>query len=716
MRRFTLLFLCLLMVLPHTAYADSGGFMEGEVQVEPPGFLERAGAAILNNIARFLIEFLGLKDINTLVYQNEDRNLTGEKQDLIYSTFPVSVWDAIDRFYDIFSGVAYYLLAIAIMAWALMALFRAGDADGQLSLREMAVGVLIYVIGMYLAGHLIRLFFLVNDFIIAWSVDVLREYGYDPYTSGYIGEVITRITDSMEFNQTIGGALLFLVIVFVVAALNYQYVVRLLVMSVMIVLLPLVLFASIFPASRRAFDIWVREFAVQAWLPAAHAIAFSLFFAIMSERDPASVNFIMVISMLLALTSVAPLMRLVLGAPGGKISGALGFGSVAAISMMLRSIRGRSVRATAAVTPVAGAGMPNTNMAQGLGRGLALGAVASGISGASMAGGVTGAMAGKGAGDLLKSFGAGVVRQGVGMATGLAAGLAATAMTGNMEAGVLGAMKGHQVGKGVADKTMGFASGLYGHMMPKGGKAPFDIVSPGNVQANPQLSQPPHGILPPGPNASGGLYPSGGIAPSGVSVKPNMDTAARKEAGTDVARHVPASGMPLHGTPVKGQAAIAGSQPDVGQTVSGTNNALHSTQTHEGSATPLLHGMANQERHGSHEGKGTAVTNPPVFGQPTDKSDSPITRAEASPVARVDGSIQHMPHAASDVRRQTTDAPHQPEPPKKPQLPGSPSAAGTSEREASNSESKPYHANPQPPVPPAQPFKVKPPTGKDGNK
>src|SRR5690606_22893343 len=286
------------MVLPHTAYADSGGFMEGEVQVEPPGFLERAGAAILNNIAKFLIEVLGLKDINTLVYQNEDRNFMGETQELVYNTFPASVWEAVDRFYDIFSGVAYYLLAIAIMAWALIALFSAGDAEGQLSLRELAVGVLIYVIGMYLAGHLIRLFFLVNDFIIAWSVDVLRSYGYDPYTSGYIGEAITRIMDTMETGQTPGAALLFLISAFVVAALNYQYVVRLLVMSVMIVLLPLVLFASIFPASRRAFDIWVREFAVQAWLPAAHAIAFTLFFAVMTNRDPSTVNFIMVISML----------------------------------------------------------------------------------------------------------------------------------------------------------------------------------------------------------------------------------------------------------------------------------------------------------------------------------------------------------------------------------------------------------------------------------
>ncbi|MFO7264538.1 MAG: hypothetical protein C0P68_010500 [Bacillota bacterium] len=674
MRRLTLLFLCLLMVLPHTAYADSGDFMDGEVQVEPPGFLERAGAAILNNIAKFLIEVLGLKDINTLVYQNEDRNFMGETQELVYNTFPASVWEAVDRFYDIFSGVAYYLLAIAIMAWALIALFSAGDAEGQLSLRELAVGVLIYVIGMYLAGHLIRLFFLVNDFIIAWSVDVLRSYGYDPYTSGYIGEVITRITDTMETGQTLGAALLFLIIVFVVAALNYQYVVRLLVMSVMIVLLPLVLFASIFPASRRAFDIWVREFAVQAWLPAAHAIAFSLFFAIMSERDPASVNFIMVISMLLALTSVAPLMRLVLGAPGGKISGALGFGSVAAISMMLRHIRGGRAKATVSATPT-GTAMPNTNMAQGLGRGLALGAVASGISGASMAGGVTGAMAGKGAGDLLKSFGAGVVRQGVGMATGLAAGLAATAMTGNMEAGVLGAMKGHQVGKSAAGKAMNFASGLYSHLSPyKGEKAPYEILSPmaGEGMTMPQLPQSPSNILPSGMSHISNY-------PANMHLKPEVGSMTSSGGMSEHVR--PVMNPPASSTSVN----QPGSKPESG--AAGTISIPRPATQQTDEMTPA-HGTyverTSQDVKTTHD----AIRNAPAVQTPLPQPQTPNVQ---------------MPLEKEQV--QTTMQPKTPLPDIKP---------------TQNNVQPNLQQPPQPkssPVPPQQPFKVKPPnqTNKEGS-
>src|SRR5690606_15499872 len=77
----------------------------------------------------------------------------------------------------------------------------------------------------------------------------------------------------------------------------------------------------------------------------------------------------------------------------------------------------------------------------------------------------------------------------------------ATAMTGNMEAGVLGAMRGHQLGKSAADKTMNFASGLYSYMSPyRGGQAPYDILSPlaENRPASPRLPQSPANVLLPG--------------------------------------------------------------------------------------------------------------------------------------------------------------------------------------------------------------------------
>jgi hypothetical protein len=655
-------------------FADEGDFMEGEVQVEPPGFLERAGAAILNNMAKFLVEFLGIKDINTLVYQSDDRNLAGGG--LVYNTFPASVWGAIDRFYDIFSGVAYYLLAIAIMAWALLALFRSGDYDGQLSLREMAVGILIYVIGMYLAGHLIRLFFLVNNFIIAWSVDVLRAFDYDPYTTGYIGEVIARITDSMEYNQTIGGAVLFLVIVFVVAVLNYQYVVRLLVMSIMIVLLPLVLFASIFPASRRAFDIWVREFAVQAWLPAAHAIAFSVFFAVMSNRDPSTVNFIMVIAMLIGLASVGPLMRMALGAPGGKVSGALGFGSVAAISMMLRSIRGGRAKATVSATPVAGAGMPNmnTNIAQGLGRGLALGAAASGLSGSSgvsVASGLAGTVTGRSPGDMLKNLGKSVVRQGVGMAAGLAAGVATTAMTGNMEAGVLGAMRGHQLGKSVADKTMNFASGLYSHLSPyQGVQAPYDILSPtgGKSPDGSQLPQSSAGVLPRGVSS---------VLPPGMSSVSRPPADANPEAG-----HGPTSGSI--------QAAPSGG---IGKPVANLHGGAY-VQRSDGGQESLVN------RDGASDAARPLV-NPPV-------SSPSVNVSDASPESGMTGTVA-VQNPAPSPRSHTS--------PVQTPVTSTGSGEGRHDLKMPQPETKPPQPTNGSTVAMQQPFKIKPPSPmkKDGN-
>lgn len=686
--------------MPYPAFADSGDFMEGELTLNNPGFMERMLAGIVNNAAKGLALVLGLKDINALVFHSESRNLFGETHELIYDTFPKSVWQSIDMFYQSFSDVAYYLLFIGMLVFVLMYFFRAADSESHLTLRELVTGTAIFVVGMYLAGHLIKLFFDINNFFVAWGADVLKKLDYDPYTTSFISSLTSRMLAGDKYGlpsgDVLSSAIIFLVIVFVVAVLNYQYTIRILVMSVLIVLLPVVLFSSIFPASRRAFDIWVREFAVQAWLPGAHAIAFSLLYSIVSLREGTEINMIMMISMMFGILSVASLMRVILGAPGGKVSGSLGFGSVAAISMMLRNMRGGRVKATATATPVPGAGATNANLNPTLGKGMALGMAMSGISSPFV-----------GAGNKMadfKSFGTSVLKGVVSSGAGLMAGIAATAMTGNMETGALATMRGYQIGKDLMSSQKGESEikhpsnqetgmMLNGHSFgaswtPGTGtesvKREQDLQL-ANVSANrmyPRQIKRARDILslanqtPGSPSAPGGMSYADGMSHKPVTNTPARGiTSGTRQAGGMAHGLAFKEGQVPENIPHKSMRPAVQPQPVVDNTSTiPTNGTGVMRQAPSGGATSAQ----------GTSGKGQVAGDVPQLhgGQTVSKSDT--------------GVIRQTPQQAGGIaRRQAPGIPRSPEP-----------------TETDRSPEKPQQSNPQKLLPQTQPFKVKPP-GRD---
>ncbi|GAK01598.1 hypothetical protein JCM19055_4778 [Geomicrobium sp. JCM 19055] len=138
---------------------------------------------------------------------------------------------------------------------------------------------------------------------------------------------------------------------FMTFVLNYQYALRMIMLSVLFITFPIVLLSMISPVRREAMTIWMHEFISNVFMQAAHAFTLVLFFIIRDQMGVGNLSFWVLAACLFALPVVATLFQRFIGAFSGVPTGSnsvmgnmgamFGVAAVANMGRMLGQMSGK---------------------------------------------------------------------------------------------------------------------------------------------------------------------------------------------------------------------------------------------------------------------------------------------------------------------------------------------------------------------------------------
>lgn len=215
--------------------------------------------------------------------------------------------------------------------------------------------------------------------------------------------------------------------------LNYQYIMRAIMLMVLLAMFPVVCTLTIFPKFRHSLQTWWDEFLVNMILPVGHALALGLFFLLL-HYSSTGISVWVIIAYFFGLPTITALVRKLImpDYQGGMRGGASAMLGIAGIMSMRRMLSPKSSK-------TAGASQAGSEGSEGSNEGAAVGGVA--------AGGLAGILSGSGSGVAGKVAGFGLKAAGaVGMAAATTTGFVVGTMAGNPAAGVAG---GVMAGKGL---------------------------------------------------------------------------------------------------------------------------------------------------------------------------------------------------------------------------------------------------------------------------
>ncbi|MCL6478884.1 MAG: hypothetical protein K6T65_10760 [Peptococcaceae bacterium] len=397
----------------------------------------RLAGSVLMSIPNFILKAIGLEDPMELIYQTKIEYvsnsgepgrpegfstpkivLEGDKS--YFRTFTASEFGGIAKFYERVNEVVPVSLVLLIVLMGMGFLYTSANPNSKITFKEYVIGLLLGAAALKFGIYVLQIVFDINYAIVK----------YFEYIAG------DRLRDSflstiLQDESGLGAAILFFVVVFSVAVINWQYIIRKIVIALLIGLLPLVAVISILPSRRYALAYWAKEFFSQVFLQSAHAAVLTLALLLMAP-DPVSnvamadMGIWMKVACIAGLPTIAPLVRRVIGAddPGGgmmtSIGALIGAGSLANIGKML-TVQKKKVPGVPAEAPSPGS--------------IAAGSAAGALSGG---GGIAGSVLGAG------------LRMGAGAVAGLA---------GGFLAGPVGMMTGAKIGSGIADRVSDFAGG-----------------------------------------------------------------------------------------------------------------------------------------------------------------------------------------------------------------------------------------------------------------
>lgn len=332
----------------------------------------------LGDLVTGFIEALGLADPGQLIFNNSTAigkavsDTKDKEKASIYNTFTPSTWKIIDTFYEIVRGTIIYLLVVALAIWGFLFVFRSESTLGQYNIGEMLKGFVTFFVLMLGMSYFIELFFTVNDLMVKWAKSVVGSFNLSngvKITADGVSflNIILAATGTKVYSETnlvlgtIALLVILLIMVVIIGLINYQYAVRMVSIGILIIIYPIVAFASIFPARQKAFDLWAREFASQVFMNGAHAIIWAFFLLLLYNKA----SFWILIPMLFSIPALTSLVRIMFGAqmPSGTlgaVGGAMGAGTVMAVTSMVRSLQGKGTAKGGSESVIKGTGGSET--------------------------------------------------------------------------------------------------------------------------------------------------------------------------------------------------------------------------------------------------------------------------------------------------------------------------------------------------------------------
>ncbi len=400
---------------------------------------ERMAASIVLAPAKYIIDVIGLDDPIELIFQanmdggadalqptdvviDEDGNeiIEEDGSDLYFYTFSENEFNAISHYFEKLSEFIPISLVVIVVLMALGILYISVNPNSQVTFKEYLIGLLLGLLALKVGVYIISVVFEINYAIIKFFQFIVG----DKLTSSYLDYIID--TNGL----TLGSAILTCIGIFSIGILNWQYVVRKIVLGILIGILPLVAMISIMPSRRNAIGYWMKEFFSQVFLQSSHAAVLSLALLFIGTQT----GFWVQLAVLLGLPMMAKLIREIFGAesPGsgmvGGVGAAMGLGALFSLGKIFKNKKGsgsKAVEGASNVTETTGqvAGQATQNVATNSSKSLMQGVARKGLK---VAGGAT---------------------------TGMAGGMLSAALTGNPVAGFAGAIGGASIGSSIGDRV-----------------------------------------------------------------------------------------------------------------------------------------------------------------------------------------------------------------------------------------------------------------------
>lgn len=353
---------------------------------------------------------------------------------------------AVDVLYSVFEVFVPFPIVLGLMMIGIWIIWKSMSSSGRSETKEyisaFVVGLLALRYGYYLWSLVA---YVVDTFTsIIWAalqmVGVKQNLmlymiwgnGHDGY-----GNLVSMRGLAIAFIVVAATIMTFL--------LNYQYIMRAIMLMVLLVMFPVCCTLTIFPKFRHSLQTWWDEFLVNMILPVGHALALGLFFLLL-HYSSTGVSVWVIIAYFFGLPTIAALVRKLVMPEyqGGMKGGASAMLGIAGMMSMKRMLSPKTSKAGAASQGSAGSegssdGSEGTTSGGGAAAGLA------GILSGSGSG-----LAGKVAGFGLKAAGA------AGMAAATTTGFVVGTMAGNPSAGIAGGVMG---GKGLNKMGGAFLNG-----------------------------------------------------------------------------------------------------------------------------------------------------------------------------------------------------------------------------------------------------------------
>lgn len=342
---------------PIISEADIEEMENGE---NKPSYGERFATSLLLAPVNFIIKIFGARDISFLVFQREEyAKILGSGNDaegdfgvardtLIFGIFPETYFNGVAIFYDGLERLfPIPLLALMVLA-GFMLLLYSPSVEHRFMIKHYVLGTVLAIVCMRFGAQLWKLILDINYFIVDFVWVMLTDNGV--YVGLFLNTIWgTGIGYDIIDVQGLGLGLLVIVAFFMTFILNYQYVMRMIYLSVLIIIFPIVSLVMIFPTRREAMNLWFHEFISNVFLQTGHAIALGLFFYIRHAVDSADIMFWVLVAFMIGLTAVSSLVQRIIGAATGvqvrggvlgNAGAAMGMMSIMNIARMLKTASG----------------------------------------------------------------------------------------------------------------------------------------------------------------------------------------------------------------------------------------------------------------------------------------------------------------------------------------------------------------------------------------
>lgn len=373
--------------------------------LDKPDWHERLAASLIAAPAKWLLHAVGLSDPLELIYGDYIKQTTDGFQKVqpqpYLSVFTKSEWNGLQEFYKKINEIVPIELVLVVIFMGIAYWYSATRPDSRISFRGYVAGLFLAMLLLRMGEMMFAFLFDINKLLVAQFFSAVQ----DRLSEG--SSFLTAFI-SLEQDGYIGSAVLFVIGVLTVAIINWQYVIRKVMIALLIGLLPVVAVISII--KRESIIIWFRELIANIFLQASHAAVMS-FLIVLGTASGGTKGSVLVTSqfwftlvILLSIPSITVLVRKLFGAEGvgtgavGAMAAGIGLGSLFAIGNALSGRKVSVPEAKSDSTPSAGGVMSNI-AAKG---GRALATAAGGLAGGMIAGPggmvVGGALASKGAG------------------------------------------------------------------------------------------------------------------------------------------------------------------------------------------------------------------------------------------------------------------------------------------------------------------------------